>query len=480
VTITLEKPASEGGKKPEPVQHVLVLGKPVEGAEAEYYARLDNGPGVFVLGAAVAAELTRTHLDFVNRTLLDRDAGQITALQRHTGPDTLELAKRDDGWHLTKPAELRADDQTLHKLVDALAHLRAQRVAAHRTKDLAQFGLSEPAAVWTLRSPGGEGKMGEHILKIGKEESAETGNRFVLVEGAETVGVLPRELVRPLLAAPVAFRERTLARFADADRITLERGTRKAVFAKVDGNWKLTDPVTADAEQFELEDFLSAVARLRADELVADKPANLKPYGLDRPEARWQLRNGDKEVLDLLVGAQEKEGPRRYAKLASGNLVFLLDPGLTAKVLAEYRNRTVWPNLDAAQVERLEYRSKDQPFALERVDNTWRLTGKADAKVNAEAVQQALDALAGLKAAQYVEDQSKELPLYGLEPPELVLEIHTRTGKRALHVGRRQGETQRYYARVPEGAGATAVFVLGEGDAQRVVRPPSAFTQGKP
>jgi hypothetical protein len=139
----------------------------------------------------------------------------------------------------------------------------------------------------------------------------------------------------------------------------------------------------------------------------------------------------------------------------------------------------VWPNLDAAQVERLEYRSKDQPFTLERVDNTWRLAGKPDAKVNAEAVQQTLDALAGLKAAQYVEDQSKELPLYSLEPPELALEVQTRNGKRVLHVGRRQGDSQRYYARVPGDAPAAAVFVLGEGDAKRIVRPLSAFTQGK-
>src|SRR5262249_18567666 len=162
-------------------------------------------------------------------------------------------------------------------------------------------------------------------------------------------------------------------------------------------------------------------------------------------------------------------GPRRYAKLANADLVFLLDPGLTAKALAEYRSRTVWTGLDAAQVDRLEYRYKDNPFILERADNTWRLAGKSDAKVNAEAVEQALDALAGLKAAQHVEDQSKELPLYGLEPPDLVLEVQTRTGKRTLHIGRRQGETQRYYARVPEGGG-TAVFVLAEQDAKRIVR----------
>jgi Domain of unknown function (DUF4340) len=474
LTATVQ-PVVPDGKPASPVQHTLLIGNAVE-KSGERFAKLDKSPGVAVLSAEEVTELTRGPLDFVNRSVLQFDPLAVTTFQRRAGDEELEITRREGGWQMTKPADTKADTEGMEALVKQLSALRAERVAAYPATDLKPFELDPPAATVTLRLS--EGK--EHVLRLGKAADDKSGDRFAVVDKSNAVVVLAGPLAKRLTAAPLHYRDRTLARFADADRISLQRDRRKATFAKVDGTWKLVEPVQADAEQTELEDFLNALARLRADELVADTSDDLKPYGLDRPEARWQLRNGDKEVLDLLVGAQEKEGPHRYAKLANGSLVFLLDPSLTAKVLAEYRNRTVWPNLDAAQVERLEYRSKDQPFTLERVDNTWRLAGKPDAKVNAEAVQQALDALAGLKAAQYVEDQSKELPLYGLEPPELVLEIHTRTGKRTLHVGRRQGETQRYYARVPEGAGATAVFVLGEGNAQRIVRPLSAFTQGKP
>ena len=54
------------------------------------------------------------------------------------------------------------------------------------------------------------------------------------------------------------------------------------------------------------------------------------------------------------------------------------------------------------------------------------------------------------------------LALYGLKPPpELAVEVKTRTGKQVLHIGRQEGGSKRYYARVVD-ADNTAVFVISE------------------
>ena len=66
-------------------------------------------------------------------------------------------------------------------------------------------------------------------------------------------------------------------------------------------------------------------------------------------------------------------------------------------------------------------------------------------------------------------DKDADLKLYGLEPPQLVLEIQTRTGSRVLHIGRPEGESKRRYARVPE-ASSSAVFIIAEADAARIVK----------
>ncbi|HZT81502.1 MAG TPA: DUF4340 domain-containing protein, partial [Gemmataceae bacterium] len=465
------------GKAPAAAKHRLALGKPVDGSPGERYARLDDGPGVVVLDAPTVADLTMTYLDFVDRTVLKFDAAAATAFFRKMGDDKLDIVKKDGGWQVTRPAALTADEKGMQELLDQLANLRAKRVAAYPAKDLKPFGLDESAAQVAVRLPAGDGKTQDRILKLGKVADEATGDRFALADGSRAVAVLPGALARRLTAAPAAFRDRNLARFPDADKILLERGPRKATFTKVDGTWKLTAPLTADADHDELDNFMNAVARLRADEIVADRPKDLKPYGLDKPEARWRFQSGDRDVLHLLIGGREKDGPRHYAKLADDGLVFLLDPSLTGRALAEYRSRKVWDSPpDAAQVETVRYGYASKPFVLEKGDAGWQVRGKPGVKVNESAVNDALAALSGLKAARYVVDKGADLKLYGLEPPELVLEVATRNGKKTIHVGRCEGDSKAYYARVP-GKDRSEVFTISEADAGRIVRDLGQFTQ---
>jgi hypothetical protein len=486
ITVSLEAPS---GKKPSaPTAHVLALGKPVSRDMGAVYARLDNGPGVVVLAPAVASDLNRDYLGFVDRTMLRFDAGAVTELGRRMGGEEVQVVKQN-GWQLAKPASLPADGPNMDELVADLAALRAQRIAAYPAKDLKPFGLDAPAAVVKVRLAAAAGKPSEHVLRIGKpadDKQPASGDRFALADGSQTVGIISAALAKRLLAPSLQFRDRNLARFADVDRIEMVRGPRTVVFSKIEGTWKLTNPVQADAEQSDLEDFINALARLRADELIADNPSDLKPYGLDRPEVRWRFQSGEREVLDLRVGNAEKPSdkgkePRRYAKLASGGLVFLLDAKLTAKALGEYRSRTVWPTLDAAQVETVRFGYPQDAFVLEKSENTWRVAGKQAIKVKPEAVSETLDALSRLRAERYVVDKDADLKLYGLEPPLLALEVQTPSGKRVLQIGRTAGDSTRHYARVPDDKEAS-IFLIAEAESAKIIRPLAAFMQpaGKP
>ena len=171
---------------------------------------------------------------------------------------------------------------------------------------------------------------------------------------------------------------------------------------------------------------------------------------------------------------REHKEPRHYAKLGNGGLVFLLDPKLSARALGEYRSRAIWPPLDAAQIESLKYDQPSQPFTLEKNDNNWRVAGKPEVKVRSEAVSETLDALARLRAERFVVDAGADLKLYGLDPPLLTLDIQTGSGKRTLQIGRSEAESKRYYAHVTDDVKA-AVFVIGEAEAGKIVRPLASF-----
>ena len=109
-------------------------------------------------------------------------------------------------------------------------------------------------------------------------------------------------MVAGLTAPALEYRDRNLANVSGVDRATVVRGSREAVFESAAGTWKLVQPASAPAEQTDLQEFLASVSHLRADRLVADKPADLKVYGLEKPEAKWILQSGGKPVLELLLG----------------------------------------------------------------------------------------------------------------------------------------------------------------------------------
>jgi hypothetical protein len=483
MTVTLQPE----GKNKKTKDHTLLLGNRVKDGKGERYARLDKGPAVVVLEADTVRQLTPSYLDFVNRSVWTLDAAAVTALEQRKGKKTLEIVKlKKGGWQIDQPAKYPADKPTLDLFLEQVARLRASGVAAYPAKNLKTYGLDDPTAVITLRLTGADKKPVEHVLKIGdvntRAEAKDSGDRFALADKSNAVVILPGALVRQLIADPLYFRDRTLPHLDDADRISLKRGSRKAVFARLDGVWKMTEPLELDAEQTAMEEFLKSLGKLRADELVAEKPVRLKRYGLDRPLVTWHFYNGDKEVMTLLVGGREKgkkedsAGVRRYARLGGSNLVFLLDADLTAKALAEYRTRKVW-TVDAAQVEGLRYVYKKRSFDLRKVDDKWQVRGMPDATVNADKIRDTLDALAGLQAERYVEDKGASLALYGLKPPPvLAVEVKTRTGKQVLHIGRQEGNSKRYYARVVEGDNS-AVFVISADAGGKIVRTLKEFTQ---
>ncbi len=471
-TVTVETAATP----PEvAAKHTLKLGKAEPSGER--YVRVDDGPAVGVLPARAAEGLAKSKLDFVDRTVFAFDPANLTGLTRTTGKAEFELVPnaKGTGWEVTKPAKLKADQATVEDLAESLSRLRAVKVAALAPPDLAKpYGLADPAAVVTLKL--GTDKPETKTLKLGAlvDAAKPDGDRYALVEVADkpkTVLVLAGAIAKKLLGEPIKFRDKSLAKIADADKFTLERGGRAATFAKVDGTWKLTQPVTADAEQGELDELLNALATLRADELVAEKPADLAPYGLKSPEAKWTLFNADKPVLTLLLGKKDGTG-RVHAMLDKGDLVALLDPVLTGKVLAEYRKRAVWSDVDASQLESVILTASNGNVVLQKQGTVWADPNKPGDKFDAAKVSELAATFAGLKAERYVADAKAELAAYGLDKPAFVIAVVGKGGvTKSLAVGGPEGTSggKQRYAKVNDPA-RPEVFVLSEADTAKLTR----------
>lgn len=461
--------------------HKLEVGKPAEGFPNDRYVRVDGGKAVAILAVTAARDLSKGKLDLVDRTIFKFDPIDLQTVRRTGAGPELELALDGTNWAVAKPTKFAADQIAMEDLAEKLAGLRAERVADVEGKDLAKYGLDKPAAVLKIEVLGKGARPVEKGLKIGGpvDPMKPDGERFAQADGATTVVVLGGPVAKRLLAEPVKFRERALGGFVTADKLVVTRDGKDVTYLKAGGIWKMQAPVEAEAEDEALRELTDVLARLRAEEIVAEKPADLKPFGLDKPD-RWRVFNGDKEVLTLLVGAREKvgepgktkDGFRAYAKLEKGELVVLLDMAQTAKVSAEYRKRALWEPLDVAQANSIEVDTLEGPgsFKFFKGPVGWIDPVNPTERINAEVVTDLLDAFAGLKAERFVEHLPADAgKIYGLDPVRRTITVQSQNGqKRTLRLGRLD-DAKRAYARA-EGPGKPPIVLLSEADTARVNR----------
>ena len=339
-----------------------------------------------------------------------------------------------------------------------------------------QFGLEPPAATVTVTvGPNAEQKT----LRLGNPVDAAKpeGDRYAAVESAGPeviVGVLPAALAGKLLAPAIAFRDRTLAKFIDADKIVLERGDRKVTFTKTGVTWKVTAPLMAAAESAELEALVADLGKLRAETWVAEKGKDLKPFGLDKPEARWTLSYDEKPIVVLLVGKKTADG-RVHATTDKTEPVGLLDANLSARVLAEYRVRRPW-DVDAAQIESIALDIGGAKFTVAKAGMEWVDPAKPGDPIDVRAVNELIGTLGALRVDRYAADKDADPKLFGLDKPERTLTVASAPGARVLEIGAAVGGTdgKQRYARVAE-KDRTDVFILSPADTTRLMRDRGAY-----
>lgn len=473
----LEKPAQkitiefENADKKSVTKQMLLGDAPKDG-NGGLFAKFEGEPAVFLLTPAQVKILSRDYLAYVPRQLWKWPADQWKSWNRKGPVGELDITQKDESWKINAPGNFSADEKVLQEMAALVSDLKLDTVLAYAPKELKEFGLDVPFATMVFQEAGNK-----RTLLVGKEVDAKTGQRYAMVEKEKTIGVLAPEVARKLLAGPLFFRDRAITRFPDADQLVLERGARKATFQRVEGNWKLTQPISADADQQLIDDTIDMLARLRADELVVEKPKaeDLKKYGLEKPALVWSIRSGGKSVLELQLGRRDESGRRTYVMIPGKEMVFLLDPKLTSSLEGEFRNRTVWnPGLDAVQVESIKYSSESSSFEMVKKDNQWQNPGKPSEKVNDGNLNLTLSSLAGLKLERYVVDDGASLNLFGLEKPEWTIELGTPQGKRVLQIGRPEGGSARLYARLADSK-ARDVFLISETDAILILKPYNWF-----
>jgi uncharacterized protein DUF4340 len=219
------------------------------------------------------------------------------------------------------------------------------------------------------------------------------------------------------------------------------------------GSWTIVKPIEAPADRNSISDIVTSLANLEEDREVDPNASDLKTYGLAEPRIDVTFHvEGEKEPKRILFGDKTPAGTGLYAKLPTGNRVFLVGQSLDMtlnKSTFDFRDKIAL-TFDEGKVDSLELASAGQTIRLEKSGDQWKIAKPVQAPADYVSVNGLLGQLqsAQMTALKDRPEDVKDLKQYGLDKPQVVATIGMGTSSVKLELGK-EADPSSVWARDP-------------------------------
>ena len=208
--------------------------------------------------------------------------------------------------------------------------------------------------------------------------------------------------------------------------------------------WVISEPRQLAADQTAVSSWLGSLTSATIDDVVDAHPSNLKDYGLDPPASLIEVSTEAKPAnFTLRLGDQTPTSSGVYAQLAGNPRVVSLpsyDKSSLEKTLFDLRDKRA-VTLDIDQISRIEARSKDKRWTLEKnPDGVWDLALPPPVRADRSSVDSIVSQLRNLTMQAVVSEDKKEPGKYGLDSPTLRVTMKAPQDTQILVLGKKDGE----------------------------------------
>lgn len=214
----------------------------------------------------------------------------------------------------------------------------------------------------------------------------------------------------------------------DITRIDLKYPDRELELGRDQaGKWEIESPIHTDADQTVANNLARAIADCEVKKTVEEKPNDLKPFGLDKPETTVTITAKGKGVLPaILVGKTTPIGFSAYIKTADKPAVLLTNsafpPGMNKK-LDDLRDRELM-SFKVDDVQKLMIDRDNGPeIEVDRTGDKWNIVKPANYPADPTQVRQVLSALDNARVADFISDAPASVTQYGLQHPHLQVTV---------------------------------------------------------
>ena len=367
--------------------------------------------------------------------------------------DATTLKKEGGAWQVVQPITAKADESEVSGITTALGQIEVSRVIDENPANLNDYGLSNPRIEIDFK--GGGAKDARKLL-VG-DKSPTGSDLFAKRNDEKKVFLIPAFQETSLNRTTFDLREKNVLKFdrEKVDGLDVTAGSKTLAVAKDGGEWKITRPVQTRADFGSVEGLVGRLQSVQMKSMVAENaaPADLKKYGLDKPEATVNLNAGSARAT-LLVGGKAADNTV-YARDASKQAVVTVESALLddlKKGADDYRRKDIF-EFRPFNANRIEMTRNGQTVVLERVKgkgenaaDTWRRVSPTAADVDREKTDSLLSKLSNIRAASFVESTAKT----GLDKPALAVTVKFDDGKKEEKVTFGQAGNDVYVSRPGE------------------------------
>jgi uncharacterized protein DUF4340 len=347
--------------------------------------------------------------------------------------DATTVKKNADGWQLVQPLTAKADDGEISTLTSALASSEIVRVIDENPGNLNEYGLANPRIEVDFKA---SGDKDYRKLMIG-DKTATGSDLYARRNDDKKVFLIPATQETGLNRTTFDLRDKGLLKFdrEKVDGIDVSSGGKTIAIAKEGGDWKITKPVQTKADFGSVEGLVGRLQSVQMKSIVADQasPADLKKYGLDKPEATVNLALGSSRAT-LLIGGKADKDNTVYARDASKPAVVTVEQALLddlKKDADNYRRKDLF-EFRPFNATHIELTRNGQTIVLDRVKgaadkpDTWKRVSPNPGDVDKDKMDGLLSKLSNMRASSFVDSTAKT----GVDKPALVVAVKFDEGKK--------------------------------------------------
>jgi len=363
---------------------------------------------------------------------------KIEELRLSTADGDATTLKKDSGtWQMTAPIAAKADESEVNGITSALGSVEITRVVDENPANLNDYGLSNPKVAIDFKSAGDKDFK---KLLIGEKSPAGT-DLFAKRNDEKRVFLIPAYQESTFSKKTFDLRDKVVLKFDrdKVDSVNVAAGGKTLSFAKEGSDWKIKKPVETKADFGTVEGLVGKLQTAQMKSMVADNPgpADLKKYGLDKPEATIDIGAGSSKAT-LIVGGKADDNTV-YARDASKTAVVTIEKGLLddlKKGADDYRVKDLF-QFRAYNATHVEIARGDQKVVFDRVkaanekdQDKWRRVSPNPGDVDRDKVDALLAKIANMRATSFVESGAKT----GLDKPAMVVSVTFDDGKKEERV----------------------------------------------